>query len=176
MQPREYSPIPHIAATADLKKAARQVGEGDLRSLWLDWPSLQEASRNMARYTGGLLLPGAERPMLIEALDSGLKGYRAANETQSPVAGFIHGVCDVMTSLMTIEVIGHDGHVWKRWKPLSMHLAEFLENPLLTTLRIGLDEDAPIFESPEARIVIASRIFSIHELELSGLIPRSKSQ
>lgn len=176
MQTKEihFKPLPDIDTIHDLKRASRKVGESEVHAIWMEWPTLQEACRQMSKYTAGLLFPGEKKPLLVETLDSAVSAYKSSKiGGEDAVGQFVYAASEKMTALLYKEVVMNDAHGWRTWNPLTSRLGDYLSQPGIVEVKICGDAGDEMIESAEARLIISSRIFSIHELVLSGLIPRA---
>ena len=159
------------AFVADL---VRKIGWERMECLFLDWPHLKRAGDRMARLMGGDLLLSADwAGNLAEAcLTDGISAYEAArSDGADTLSAFILAVSQRACDMLQYTVCLREKSAWRRWEPAEDYLWELIEARDISAVRF-MAEAHPMRGNRDARVVIASRIFSVADLGRAGVMLR----
>lgn len=164
-----WKELPH--ARAALACAMRRVGYRRIEAIFIEWPHLREACVRLAAVTGGELLPDAEpsEPLLAACLRAGALAM-AYGAQEDGLASFVRSVSSrAAEGVLRRTAWLHMPGIMRRWEPMESTLLDALEACQARAIELS-PEPHPMRGRRDALLVVASRVFSLRDLDRAGVI------
>jgi len=155
----------------EVEQAISMLPACALEAIFEKRPLLRAACIRLSRLTAGTRLPSVDgRALLLSALESGAAAAsNAARRNEDESAAFVHAVSARAVDVLAITVMMRVRGAWKLWNPIDEYLLDAVKRSKATDIRIETIPH-PLRGIAQSQLIIASRVFSLHELSLAGLI------
>ena len=170
------------SASIEMKRACRVTKRyACAQELFARWPNLRESSQRLTSLLT-LYWPDHRKTktgnsLLVNCLDAGFGAAEKANQTQNhqnhdltEQQAFIRCVSEELVQCLGLTLMIRRGGFWTVYDPsIQGYLDEIMKSPVSEELAwINKPHDA--FASPQSKLLCASRVFSMAELKLAGLL------
>lgn len=172
---RREAPI--LSAPVELKKACRSTHlNGSAQELFARWPNLRESSQ---RLTSLLTLhypdPRKEgESLLVNCLASGLveadKAIRKNNDDIAEQKAFIGRVSEELVHCLELTLMMKIKGSWTPHDVITHGYLDEIVNASMSEELSWVEKPQAAFNSPAAKLLCASRVFTMKELKLAGLL------
>jgi hypothetical protein len=168
---------PLQSASHEMKKACRATkNQPAAQELFARWPNLRESSQ---RLTSLLTLywpdPRTQgESLLVNSLANGLKDaeqvIKADNDDVAEQKAFICRVSEELVQCLGLTLmIKHKG-AWSVYDPNTDGFLDGIMNSTVSEELTWVNSPHDAFGSPKSKILCASRVFTMNELKLAGLL------
>ncbi len=168
---------PLQSAPCEMKKACRATRrQPAAQELFARWPNLRESSQRLTslltmywpdpRKKGGSLLVNC----LAEGLSAAEKVIQADNDDLAEQKAFISRVSEELVHCLALTLMIKNKGVWSVYDPNTQgYLDDIIRSSLSEELN-WVNKPHEGFASPKSKVLCASRVFTINELSLAGLL------
>lgn len=169
--------IPLDSACIELKKACRVTKRyTSSQELFARWPNLREASQRLTSLLT-FYWPDHRKEkesLLVNCLDGGFaeaeKSILKNNNDMSEQRAFIQKVSTELVECLEMTLMIKRSGLWTIYDPgMDGYLDEIMKSPVSEELSWVKQRHAA-FESAQSKLVCASRVFTMTELKLAGLL------
>ena len=168
---------PLQSASIEMKKACRATRrQPAAQELFARWPNLRESSQ---RLTSLLTLhwPDPRRQgesLLVNCLAAGLSDagqmLQADNDDLTEQKAFICRVSEELVQCLGLTLMIKCNRVWSTYDPNAHgYLADIIKSSVSEEIN-WVNKPHNAFSSPQSKILCASRVFTMNELKLAGLL------
>jgi len=168
--------MPIESSASELKKACREAKSySHSQEIFARWPNLRDASQRMTslltRYWPDPRKQGDK--LLINCLSVGFleaeKAMRINNNDLSEQKAFIKYVSEELVQCLGLTLMIKRKQGCIVYDPVSGYLDTVINSPQNNEL-IWVDEPHVAFKSSQSKLLCASRVFTLIELRLAGLL------
>jgi len=171
------------SAPIELKKACRAARcQPATQELFARWPNLREASQRLASLLTIHWPDQREdgKSLLVSCLASGINAatqkFDIENNDLDEQKAFIRQVSEDLAGCLGLTLMIKHKAGWSAYDPnTGGYLDEIINAPNSEEL-VWFDKCHEAFNSPQSKIVVASRVFTMHELKLAGLLENPLQQ
>lgn len=166
----------------ELRKACRTARcQPATQELFARWPNLREAAQRLASLLT-IHWPDqreAGKSLLVSCLSNGLfaaeKQFNVDNNDLDEQRAFICQVSEELVQCLGLTLmIKHKGG----WTAYDLNTGGYLDEVIKSSASeelIWFDKSHEAFKSPQSKILVASKVFTIQELTLAGLLESARS-
>lgn len=168
---------PVQSASIELKKACRMARrQPSAQELFARWPNLREASQRLAsqltihwpdqREKGKSLLVSC----LANGLDEAEKVFNVNKDDLAEQQAFICRVSDELVHCLGLTLMIKYKSGWSAYDPNTNGCLDEIINSSSSEELSWVNKSHEAFNSPQSKILCASKVFTMSELKLAGLL------
>jgi hypothetical protein len=168
---------PLLTPAVELKKACKASGNLSIaQELFARWPNLRESSQ---RLTSLLTLywpdpRDTNDSLLVNCLKSGLleadRVIKVGNDDLAEHRAFISKIADELVHCLELTVMIRSKGVWSPYEPNTDGYMDVIINSPIGEELTWVKEAHNAFTSPQSKLICASKIFTMNEMILAGLM------
>jgi len=171
------------SAPIELRKACRIAKcQPSTQELFARWPNLREASHRLASLLTIHWPDQREKgkSLLVSCIAKGLKaaeqGLEVDNNDLDEQKAFICQVSDELAQCLGLTLMIKQKAGWGTFDPnTGGFLDEIINSPASEEL-VWFDKSHEAFNSHQSKILVASRVFTMRELKLAGLLENTEQR
>jgi hypothetical protein len=168
-----------LSASIELKKACRTARcQPATQELFARWPNLREASQRLASLLTIHWPDQREegRSLLVSCLANGLSAaeqeFEVDNNDLDEQRAFICQVSDELVQCLGLTLMIKLKGGWTAYDPNTGGFLDEVINSSASEELVWIDKSNEAFNSPQSKILVASRVFTMRELKLAGLLEK----